>query len=70
MVKSAVDDPYGAVADELGRFTIAEPERLPPFPGGAVGFFGYDLVRTVEPLGRAEPRPARAARHGADGLPS
>src|ERR1700722_6277734 len=22
-----------------------------PFTGGAVGFFGYDLVRTVEPLG-------------------
>ena len=28
---------------------------LPPFSGGAVGFFGYDLVRTVEPL--AEPGP-------------
>ena len=30
----------------------------PPFTGGAVGFFGYDLVRTVEPLGepRADPR--------------
>ncbi len=27
---------------------IAEPERLPPFSGGAVGLFGYDLVRTVE----------------------
>jgi anthranilate synthase component 1 len=26
-----------------------------PFMGGAVGFFGYDLVRTVEPL--AEPNP-------------
>src|SRR6202035_10960 len=26
-----------------------------PFNGGAVGFFGYDLVRTVEPL--AEPNP-------------
>ena len=23
----------------------------PPFTGGAVGYFGYDLVRTVEPLG-------------------
>ena len=35
---------------------------LPPFAGGAVGFFGYDCVRTVEPLGRAQPRRARAAR--------
>jgi anthranilate synthase component I len=28
---------------------------MPPFPGGAVGFFGYDLVRTVEPLGEPNP---------------
>ena len=55
LVKSDVADPYGAVAGILAGFTVAEPERLPPFPGGAVGFFGYDLVRTVEPL--AEPNP-------------
>src|SRR6476659_8683441 len=48
-------DPYAAVADYLGGFEIAEPDELPPFAGGAVGFFGYDLVRTVEPL--AEPNP-------------
>ena len=39
----------------------------PPFTGGAVGFFGYDLVRTVEPLGEPERTgSARAAGHGAD----
>jgi anthranilate synthase component I len=48
-------DPYAAVADYLGHYEIAEPADLPPFAGGAVGFFGYDLVRTVEPL--AEPNP-------------
>ena len=32
-------------------------EGLPPFAGGAVGFFGYDLVRTVEPLGEPNPDP-------------
>ena len=32
-------------------------EDLPAFPGGAVGFFGYDLVRTVEPLGEPNPDP-------------
>jgi anthranilate synthase component 1 len=52
-----VGDPYGAVADYLAGFTVAEPETLPPFPGGAVGFFGYDLVRTVEPLGEPNPDP-------------
>jgi anthranilate synthase component I len=53
-----VADPYGAVAEYLGRYEIAEPEKLPPFAGGAVGFFGYDLVRTVETsLGEPNPDP-------------
>jgi anthranilate synthase component I len=30
---------------------------LPPFAGGAVGVFAYDLVRTVEPLGEPNPDP-------------
>jgi anthranilate synthase component 1 len=50
-------DPYAAVADYVGRFEIAEPDELPPFAGGAVGFFGYDLVRTVEPLTKPNPDP-------------
>jgi anthranilate synthase component 1 len=49
-------DPYGAVAEELGRYRIAPLEGLPPFAGGAVGLFGYDLVRTAEPsVGEAGP---------------
>ena len=42
-------DPYEMVADELGRYSIAPLADLPPFAGGAVGLFGYDLVRTAEP---------------------
>ncbi len=45
---SQVSDPYAAVTEYLSRYEIAESERLPPFSGGAVGLFGYDLVRTVE----------------------
>src|SRR6478672_1715324 len=48
-------DPYAAVAARLAAYRPAPVEGLPPFAGGAVGFFGYDLVRTVEPL--AEPNP-------------
>jgi anthranilate synthase component 1 len=50
-------DPYGTIAQYLARYEIAEPDQLPPFAGGAVGFFGYDLVRTVEPLGAPNPDP-------------
>jgi anthranilate synthase component I len=48
-------DPYAAVAARLQRYRPAPVPGLPPFAGGAVGFFAYDLVRTVEPL--AEPNP-------------
>src|SRR3954471_10466441 len=50
------DDPYGAVAEELERYRLAPLEGLPPFAGGAVGLFGYDLVRHAEPsVGAANP---------------
>src|SRR3954454_15546509 len=39
------DHPYEAVAQELERYRPAQMEGLPPFAGGAVGLFGYDLVR-------------------------
>jgi anthranilate synthase component I len=44
-------DPYALAAAQTGRFRQAPIDDAPPFTGGAVGFFGYDLVRTVEPLG-------------------
>ncbi len=54
------DDPYRAVARDLEKYVPADlPElELPPFTGGAVGLFGYDLVRYVEPvLGEPNPDP-------------
>jgi len=50
-------DPYALAAQETGRFRQAQLPGLPPFTGGAVGMFGYDLVRTVEPLGEPNPDP-------------
>jgi anthranilate synthase component 1 len=44
-------DPYALAAEDLARFSQAPIANAPPFSGGAVGYFGYDLVRTVEPLG-------------------
>ena len=50
-------DPYGAAARLIEGFRLAGDESLPPFPGGAVGLWGYDLVRTVEDLGPPNPDP-------------
>jgi anthranilate synthase component I len=48
-------DPYALAADLVARHHQAPLAGLPPFAGGAVGYFGYDLVRTVEPLGDPNP---------------
>jgi anthranilate synthase component 1 len=48
-------DPYELAAAELRRFDPAPVGTLPPFAGGAVGMFAYDLVRAVEPLGPPNP---------------
>jgi anthranilate synthase component 1 len=54
-------DPYALAAAEVARYRQASLADAAvggagaaggfPFMGGAVGYFGYDLVRTVEPLG-------------------
>src|SRR5215217_476713 len=49
-------DPYRLVDEELVRYRIAPLEGLPPFAGGAVGMFGYDLARSAEPT-IGEPNP-------------
>ena len=48
-------DPYALARDAVAEHRQAQLPGLPPFAGGAVGFFGYDLVRTVEPLGDPNP---------------
>jgi anthranilate synthase component I len=50
------EDPYRLVDEELARCRIAPLEGLPPFAGGAVGMFGYDLARSAEPT-IGEPNP-------------
>jgi len=50
-------DPYACAAGRLARFSQAPISDGPPFTGGAVGFFGYDLVRAVEPLGQPNADP-------------
>jgi anthranilate synthase component I len=50
-------DPYELAQRELEQAHVTPNPELPPFAGGAVGMFAYDLVRTVEPLGEPNPDP-------------
>jgi len=53
-------DPYAYAAERVARYEQAPVEgavEAAPFSGGAVGVFGYDLVRAVEPLGDPNPDP-------------
>jgi anthranilate synthase component I len=34
----------------MARFNSVQLPNLPPFTGGAVGYFGYDMVRTIEDI--------------------
>ncbi len=44
------DDPFGAIQALVDGVAMAPPAEPLAFWGGAVGFFGYDMVRTVEHL--------------------
>ena len=50
-------DPYRLASDLVSTETVGPFDATHPFNGGAVGFFGYDLVRTVEPLSEPNPDP-------------
>ena len=43
------EDPLEFVKEFQARYIVAQPEDLPRFNGGLVGYFGYDTVRYIEP---------------------
>jgi len=49
------EDPFAFMAEHVSRYRVPPLEGLPPFVGGAVGYFGYDCVRHVERLPDAPP---------------
>jgi anthranilate synthase component 1 len=52
----AVSDPFADLRAQLTAHPPVEVPELGAFWGGAVGFFGYDVVRHIERLPQAPPR--------------
>jgi para-aminobenzoate synthetase component 1 len=44
------DNPFDVLRDLLSRYRLDQTPGLPPFAGGAAGYFGYDLGRLLERL--------------------
>ncbi len=47
--ETVTDDPLAFIERFQARFRAYQPEGLPRFTGGLVGYFGYDTVRYIEP---------------------
>ncbi len=54
-----VADPLAWVEDFKDRYKVYEPAGMPRFHGGLVGYFGFDIIRYIEPrlAGRDKPDP-------------
>jgi para-aminobenzoate synthetase component 1 len=48
-------NPFDALRGLLSRYALERQSGLPPFFGGAVGYFGYDLGRLLEDLPNTNP---------------
>lgn len=61
-VKELDSDAFETLEGMMKGFRPAEVEGLPRFWGGAVGYFGYDTIREVEPrLDSVAPKPSDGA---------
>ena len=44
-----VEDPLEWIEDYQKKFKVPKLEGLPDFNGGLVGYFGYEIIRYIEP---------------------
>ncbi|MBU0650996.1 anthranilate synthase component I, partial [bacterium] len=50
VIKEETKDPLSCFKKYMAKFKPYILDNMPPFSGGAVGYVGYDIVRTVEDL--------------------
>jgi len=53
--RTLAQDPLTAAREILGRYRPVQDPTLPRFYGGLVGYFSYDLIRTIERLPHQPP---------------
>jgi para-aminobenzoate synthetase component 1 len=51
--KNDMHDPFDALSLALERYKSVAVNHLPPFQGGAMGYFGYDLLHHLENVPRS-----------------
>ena len=49
-VKSVEENPLQRLKALMANYRTPKDSHLPPFTGGAVGYFGYDMVRYIEKI--------------------
>jgi para-aminobenzoate synthetase component 1 len=47
-ISHKLGNPFDVLSPLVTRYKLSTPTGLPPFLGGAVGYFGYDLYRFIE----------------------
>ena len=45
----SVEDPLAWIEEYQNQFKVPQSDSLPDFNGGLVGYFGYEIVRYIEP---------------------
>lgn len=48
--KKIIGDPFQVLSQQLSQFSFCTHDNMPPFQGGAIGFFSYDLYQHLEKI--------------------